>query len=146
MGTEKKQPRQSTKHYLALGETTPKRVTPRPKDWSFKKPIEGRVGKGKRTRIRLKERGWTVADLNAHLADVRAGLPDCRWTITCNQPARRLTATDYLYIRSHAFSKPHDVIAVKYNDDSRVLELLDMHGIIPSEQEEKPLGAGMLDS
>lgn len=117
-----------TKSFVRHGENDPKRTVTQPKDWAFRRTgSEGRVKKEKRAKpIKLKHVVWGLMDTILQLLQSKAGLPECRWMITCNNPARVMTPVDILRVMSSS----EDEIEVRFNDDHRVLQFEDLSTIL----------------
>ncbi len=101
-----------------------KPTNPKPKDWAFVLKSEGRKGKTARAKvIKLKEEIWDLQLLQVHLLNIKAGLPECKWMITCASPNRELTPSDYLRLM---YANGKDEVYLSYNNQKRVLNILEI--------------------
>lgn len=102
-----------------------KKTIPRPKNWAHVSRSEGRSGKSGRTKkVKLKEEAWRLHQLQGQLRDIKAGLHECNWMITCANPARVLTPSDFLRIQYRKGDDwPEEYVEVHSNFKHRVLHI-----------------------
>lgn len=141
------QEKHTSKHFVRHGNDEPKKTIAKPKDWSFRKPVEGRAGKATRSRqVKLTHEFWAATGLLDHLITIKAGTPDCKWTITLDNPARVPTARDILYILNECWQESPDqevrTVEVEINHNHRVLTIIEEFASIAKTQEVE-LGTGV---
>lgn len=149
---KKKKERTTTTSYIRHGETVGKKTIAKPKDWAFRQPSEGRAASASVTstrarKVRLSDEIWGASKLMWFLMDIKAGVPECRWTITMTYPQRIPTARDILYILQwlqefYGRDEAPD-IQVEVNHNHRVLTIIDPMPIKSHADTDGELGTGI---
>lgn len=126
-------PKQGKEHttttaFIRHGEGNPKRTQKKPKHWSFNPASKQRT---RAKKIKLSAEFWGSGSVSNALLTIGAGLPECKWTITCNNPARVLTSRDILYIYKWSYENAiRGELEVEYNNDHRILTFVDLTDIL----------------
>lgn len=108
----------------------------KPKDWAFRTPSEGRpksVISRRAKPIKMECALWSQERVRDFLLMYCAGSPICKVQISCENPARVLTASDVLSI---IYAHPREMIEVKLNREYKILIFPDLTDILTGGHEE----------
>lgn len=113
----------------------------KPKDWAYRTPSEGRakhVHSPRAKKIKMAHSIWHDKDISKMLLAICAGTRHCQWNISCENPARKLTAQDVLDVihglRFHF--QDDDGLEIKCNEKYQIFIFVDLSDILTGTREE----------
>lgn len=125
-----------TRHISKNGQGKITSKVTKPKDWAFRTPSEGRpksVHSQRVKQVKMEHALWSKEKVGEWLLMNSAGWHTCEWQISCENPARMLTASDVLGI---FYADSRIMIETKINRELKIMIFVDLSDILTGGHED----------
>lgn len=125
------------KHISKNGEGKITSKVTKPKDWAFRTPSEGRpksVHSRRCKPIPMKHVFYTWPAVRRFLIDQKVGHRHGTWDVSCENPARKISAQDVLDVYHYA---NFGTFEVKFNEEKEIMIFVDLTDCLSGGHDEK---------